>query len=371
MQKKYDLVVVGAGVIGLATAFRASQKGLKVAVVEKNAKATGASIRNFGFVTVSGQRAGAHWERAKKTREIWAQIAPKAGIEVCHSGLHLSAQRVEAVEVLQEFAQTKMGEECKFLSKEEIAQQAPYLKAPREVLYSPHELRVESKTAIPLFAKWLQETQGVDFFYQTSVQSVELPSVKTSRGAIESQACVVCPGAELTSLFPEEFAKSEAKLCSLNMLRAMPKQAFKLNAANMSDLSLARYDGFAHLESGKKLAKLLEQEMPEYRKAGIHLIVVQSKDGSLVLGDSHIYDDAEEAFRDEKFDAMILSEFNRMLDVGDLEIIERWNGVYPSADETVFKTSPQKNLVLGTVTGGTGASTCFAFADELLADLEI
>lgn len=366
MQKKFDLVVVGAGIIGLATAFRASEKGLKVAVVEKTAKATGASVRNFGFVTVSGQRQGKHWQRAKKSRDIWAEVAPKAGIEVCHSGLHLSAQRQEAVAVLEEFAQTEMGEECRFLSTEEIKKQAPYLKNYKEVLFSPHELRVESKTAIPLFAKWLAEEYGVEFFYSTKVYSIQLPKVQTSRGNLESEFCIVSPGAELTDLYPDEFAKSKAKICTLNMLRVLPKTKFKLNSAIMSDLSLARYEGFAFLESGKKLAELLRAQMQDYTNSGIHLIVVQSADSSLVLGDSHIYGDTDYIFRDEAFDSMILKEFEQVLDVGKYEVVERWSGVYPSADEVVFMDKPQKNLVLGTITGGTGASVCFAFADELL-----
>ena len=58
MKLGYDLVVVGAGIIGLATAWTARQRGMRVAVVERNAKAVGASVRNFGFITVTGQRRG-------------------------------------------------------------------------------------------------------------------------------------------------------------------------------------------------------------------------------------------------------------------------------------------------------------------------
>jgi glycine/D-amino acid oxidase-like deaminating enzyme len=55
---KYDLVVVGAGIVGLAHAWMAAKRGLRVAVLEKNSRCTGASVRNFGFITVTGQRAG-------------------------------------------------------------------------------------------------------------------------------------------------------------------------------------------------------------------------------------------------------------------------------------------------------------------------
>jgi glycine/D-amino acid oxidase-like deaminating enzyme len=80
----YDLVVVGAGIIGMATAWTARQRGLRVAVVERHAKAIGASVRNFGFITVTGQRRGEHWKRAYDTAAIWREVAPKAGIEVMH-----------------------------------------------------------------------------------------------------------------------------------------------------------------------------------------------------------------------------------------------------------------------------------------------
>lgn len=367
MNKNFDLIVVGAGIIGLATAFRAAQKGLKVAVVERDAQAVGASVRNFGFVTVSGQQAGEHWQRAKKSRDIWAEIAPKIGIEVCHKGAHFIARRKESAAVLHEFSHTEMGAECRFLSQKEIESQAGYLQKGESVLYSPHEIRIESKTAIPLFAQWLAAKYAVDFFCQTTVQGVDLPAVQTSRGALQAQYCIVCPGADLHSLFPQAFARANARLCTLNMVRVMPKRPFTLNAAVLSDLSLARYEGFAALASGQKLAALLDAEMPAYRQAGIHLIVAQSADGSLVLGDSHLYDKQEIPFRNEKLDNMILAEFHRIMDIGAVDVIERWSGVYPSAKEAVFIATPQKNTTIGTVTGGTGASTCFAFADELLA----
>ena len=38
MDNRYDLIVVGGGVLGTFHAYHASQKGLKVAVLEKNNK---------------------------------------------------------------------------------------------------------------------------------------------------------------------------------------------------------------------------------------------------------------------------------------------------------------------------------------------
>lgn len=364
--KTYDVVVVGGGIVGLASAYAAVKKGLSVAVVERQSQNKDASVRNFGFVTVSGQRRGEHWQRAMHSRNVWAEVAPKAGIQVEHRGLHMLMQRPEAVDVAEAFLKTEMGKDCRLLTPSEINEVVPYLKKGEGVLYSPHELRVESNTAIAKLAHWLEQVQGVDFYNQTTVTSVDLPEVHTSRGVLKTEHCVVCPGADFTSLYPDVLATTKAKMCTLNMMRVMPKQAFKLNAAVMSDLSFARYDGFAQLPEAEPLKNLLDDIQSVERQAGVHLIVVQSADGSLIIGDSHDYSDRELPFRDTRIDDLIINEFHRVMGVGEIDITQHWLGVYPSANEVVFKTSPEKGVVIGSVTGGTGASTSFAFGEELI-----
>ncbi|MGE8396984.1 MAG: FAD-dependent oxidoreductase, partial [Comamonas sp.] len=41
----FDLIVVGAGIVGLAHAYVAAQKGLRVCVIDRDAACIGASIR--------------------------------------------------------------------------------------------------------------------------------------------------------------------------------------------------------------------------------------------------------------------------------------------------------------------------------------
>lgn len=106
MTGKVDLVVVGAGIVGLAHALIARRRGLSVVVVDREAEAIGASVRNFGFVTVTGQQRGLCWQRAMRSRDIWLEVAPEAGIPVEHQGLLVAAQRSEAMAVLEAFAAT-------------------------------------------------------------------------------------------------------------------------------------------------------------------------------------------------------------------------------------------------------------------------
>src|ERR1700761_92295 len=103
MNPTFDLAVVGAGIVGLATALAAARRGKRVVVVDRNAQANGASVRNFGFVTVTGQARGEMWRRARRTREVWAEVAAEANLPILHRGLLMAVRRPEAKAVLEAF----------------------------------------------------------------------------------------------------------------------------------------------------------------------------------------------------------------------------------------------------------------------------
>lgn len=286
--KTYDIAIVGAGILGLAHALAAQRLGKSVLVIDRDHCANGASVRNFGFVTVTGQQAGSCWTHARRSREIWAEIAPKAGIPVLHQSLVVTAHRLEAV--LEAFADTEMGEDCRLITRDEALAAVPALRGAgmHAALWSPHELRVESREAIPAMTTWLAE-QGVDFLWETTVQAVETPRLATARGEVAAQQVVICPGDEANGFFAERIAAHGTTRCKLHMLRLRPRRTRKLGAAAMSDLSLVRYPGYAVLPQAQALLQVLQAEQVAHLDNGLPLIAVQSADDSLVVGDSHHY----------------------------------------------------------------------------------
>ena len=76
-----DLCVVGAGIVGLAHAHEARRRGLRVALVERDQRAVGASVRNFGHAFVAGIGDGEDLECALRARERWLELGLEAGIE--------------------------------------------------------------------------------------------------------------------------------------------------------------------------------------------------------------------------------------------------------------------------------------------------
>ena len=371
MARSYDLAVVGAGIIGLSCARAAALEGLRVVVIDREARSNGASVRNFGFITVTGQERGTAWARARRSCAIWEEVARQAGIPILQRGLWLTTRRAEAVALLESFVKTEMGEGCRILSRAAAAARCSELvgKDVQAVLHSGVDLRVESREAIPKIAAWLAESQGVEFMRPAAVLSVDLPWIETSQGRLQASAAVVCPGDDVASLFPREIAKYNVARCKLQMLR-LADPGFRLPAPVMSDLGLIRYAGYNALPEAKPLRARLEAEQGEHLRHGIHLIAVQSADGSLIVGDSHHYAQTPDFFADERVDELILEEFAAATGHRAGAVRERWIGTYAaSVERSMFIDAPAANVRLVMITSGSGASTGFAIGEEIVMDL--
>jgi FAD dependent oxidoreductase TIGR03364 len=367
----FDLAVVGSGIVGLAHAWAAARLGKRVVVIERDSRPVGASIRNFGFITVTGQQAGEVWNRARRTRDLWLAAAPGAGVAVEQRGLILTFRSPEAEAVIDAFLRTPMGVDCRRLDGAALVERWP-LPPPagvRGALFSPHEIRVESRAAIPALRAWLEARFGVVFMTRTAVLEAAPPVIRTARGDVDADAAIVCPGDDLVSLFPDAIAAMGVTRCRLSMLR-LADPGFRLPAAVMSDLGLVRYAGYADLPQAAALRTRLEAEHPEILKHGVHLIVTQSADGSLVVGDSHHYDDTPDPFAPQAVEALILDEFAAATGLAPPPVTERWTGTYSSApDRAMFAAAPAPHVRLVMVTSGTGASTAFAIAEEVVGAL--
>jgi FAD dependent oxidoreductase TIGR03364 len=370
--RSYDLAIVGAGVCGLAHALAAARKGKRVVVIDRDAQANGASVRNFGFVTVTGQQAGECWRRAMRSREVWLEVAEAANIPIEQRGLLMLARRPEALAVIEAFLATDMGVNCRLVEPSELESSYSGLRteAFAGALYSPHEARVESRTAIPRLAAWLAERFGVTFLRETAVQAAMPPRLETSRGPIEAGAVVVCPGDDFNTLAAERLAPYGLTRCKLHMMRLRPERLDRRLPAVMSDLGMVRYLGYAELPAAGALRARLEAEQGAHLAAGVHLIAVTSADGTLVVGDSHHYGATPDPFAPTHIDDLILDEFAHVFDGSPPSIVERWVGTYASApDRLMLVDRPSDVFRIVVITSGTGASTSFAIAEEVIAEL--
>src|ERR1700733_7579977 len=114
---KKNAIVIGAGIVGLAIARALAIRGYTVAVFERNERAVGASIRNFGMVWPIGQPAGALYERAILSRSIWKEICTEANIWHDEVGsLHLAYHDDELHAITEYVEANRQYRDCSVLN---------------------------------------------------------------------------------------------------------------------------------------------------------------------------------------------------------------------------------------------------------------
>ena len=182
------------------------------------------------------------------------------------------------------------------------------------------------REAIPKLAAWLGERFGVTFLRETAVTAAAAPKLETSRGPIEAEAIVVCPGDDFACLHADRLAQYGLTRCKLHMMRLRPQGFDERLPPVMSDLGMIRYLGYAELPAAQALRAPLEAEQRDHIDAGVHLIAVRSADGTLVVGDSHHYAATPDPFAPAAVDDLILDEYSHVFAGNPPQVVERWTG---------------------------------------------
>jgi len=368
---RYDVAVVGAGILGLATAYHLARSGKRVVVIERGVRATGASIRNFGMIWPIGQPAGEMRQIAMRSRELWLEALEATGIwhQKCGS-LHL-AYSPDEMAVLEEFVAgaPDWGYECSLMTPLEVSGKSPVVKQSGLLgaMWSPSELCVFPRQVVWELPDYLQSL-GVEFRFGTVATHAETGRLLAGGKEIEADRIIVCSGDDFETLFPDHFASSGLTRSKLQMMRA--KADFSIGTHLCAGLTLGHYANFRVCQKLPALLERFERDLPEHQNWGIHLLVSQHEDGGLTIGDSHEYGLDVTPYRREEIDRLILSYLDTFLPVDRLEIVERWYGVYgkhPTKTYMIDELAPGVTLVTGV--GGAGMTLSFGITEKALKQI--
>lgn len=365
---KYDLVIIGAGILGLAHAWHALRLGLRTAVIERDDRAVGASIRNFGHVCITAQSGRAR-DYADASRREWLAIGRSTGIDVREVGTTVVLRNDLEAAVMAEFAATQ-NEDVQLLDSRRTADVLgvdPSLV--QGGAHLPNDLRLDPGAAVAELARYLQE-QGVDFFYETNVGLVEPGRVTTNKGRIDTKYVVVAVNHDLDRFFPEIADQYAVKRCRLRMLEIEAPRNVRIEPAVLTGLSLLRYDAFVNLDAHAALRAHFEHTSPELLAHDLNHMLTQRPDGVLVVGDTHHRERTEDPFELERSDELLIRETARLFGVDDIRIRRRWRGIYASSSLTNFVCeTPMPGVRAISVTTGIGMTTSLGFAQESLLSL--
>ncbi len=370
---KNNAIVIGAGIVGLATARALSLKGYSVTVIERTEKAVGASIRNFGMIWPIGQPDGNLYNRAIRSKFIWKQIADSIGLWYDEVGsLHVAHHTDEWV-VLQELYQSfsESGRPVSLLKPDEI-EKAYQGVNPQHLLgglFSNSEMIVNPREAIAAIPMYLHEYLDVQFIWGKQVNSVESGKIYIGNEEYKADLICICSGADFETLYPQEFATIGMIKCKLQMMRFAPSDAnWRIGTSVCGGLSLIHYNSFKAAPSLSILKKRYETEMAEYLQWGIHVMVSQNERGEFTVGDSHEYGHTFEPFDSVYVNTLIIDYLEKMMICKDWKLSQTWNGIYPkmSNGETDVLLQPAPGVYIVNGLGGAGMTMSFGFAEEIV-----
>jgi D-hydroxyproline dehydrogenase subunit beta len=371
-ERRADLVVVGGGILGLAHAYLAVKRGQSVVLFERNVRARGASVRNFGQIWPVGQPAGQMHEIALRSRALWLDALGEMKLPFRPTGsLHL-AYREEELAVLREFTELApgLGYSCSLLSPAGVLEKSDAVRADGLLggLWSDTELTIDPRQIVGSMPDALRSL-GVEVCFGCPVTGIESPRVETPRGVWQADQVIVCSGDDFETLFPEAFANSGLTRCKLQMMRTVPQPGgWELGPALAAGLTLRFYKSFRACTSLPALRARIARERPAYDRWAIHTLVSQTADGAITLGDSHEYGPAPDVFDRTEIDDLILEDLRSYLRLPDWHLAERWHGVYAWHPEKPFiDCEPAPGVRIITGVGGSGMTLSFGMADRTLA----
>ena len=374
--RKKSAIVVGAGIVGLATARALSLKGYNVTVVERSGKAVGASIRNFGMIWPVGQPDGTLYNRAVRSKMIWKDIADSVGLWYAETGsLHL-AHYEDEWQVLQEVNEIflKNDRPVQLMNKGIITGKFNGVNPDGLLggLYSDTEMVVDPREAMSSISVYLNEYLDVQFVWGKTVTAVEPGKIYINKDEMQADIIFICSGVDFETLYPEEFSSTEITKCKLQMMRfKTADEDFNIGTSLCGGLSLIHYSSFTAAPSLLKLRERYQQDMAEYLKWGIHVMVAQNNKGELTVGDSHEYGLTLDPFDQSFINNLITTYLQQFALTDNWQLIQTWNGIYSKMTNAQpgILLQPDAGVYIINGVGGAGMTLSFGFAEEIVASI--
>ena len=199
-----DVLVIGAGVVGVSTAYFLAKSGVRVAVCEKGRVAGEQSSRNWGWVRQQG-RDPAELPIVMESNRIWRGLAEETGerdLAFTECGCLYLATGPEQMSRWEEWREmaSRHQLESRLLTASQVEALVPDLAGRWSGgIFTPSDGRAEPFVAVPALARAARRL-GAAVVENCAVRTVEIAAgrvaaVHTERGRTAVQAVVLAGGA--------------------------------------------------------------------------------------------------------------------------------------------------------------------------------
>lgn len=381
MTQTFDIIIIGAGALGVFHAYHALKAGKQVLLLEKDKRAQEATVRNFGQVVPSGLIPGSEWhEYGRIATALYKELQEEYNIGIRNNGSCYIANTATEMTVLEELhAKFKAVDYTSELwTKEQLLEKYPMVQTgyATGALYFPQEVSAEPEILIHRVLELLSLKFPQQFSHRNNCPVVAVATTgseqisvsTTDKQTYQAQHCIICSGREFKLLFPEVFTNSGLVVSKLNMMATYPQQHTVLPGNILTGLTIRRYESFTVCDSYEQLDQAeVPQDCIDY---GIHILFKQRVDGSVIIGDSHLYasiadqDDLSVFYNDMHINEVMLREAKKIMQLDNWNIAQNWAGFYAQHEDEIFCHNIEHRIHIVTGIGGKGMTTSAGFAQQ-------
>jgi FAD dependent oxidoreductase TIGR03364 len=326
----------------------------------------------FGHCCITAQE-GQNLDMAYRSREGWLAAAKAVGFWSPEAGALVVARSMTELAVLEQLSDKRGTDSVQLLTAPQTAAQLASAGSPDPGIcggaFLPADLRVDPRTAAPDIADWLQNQNGVQIHWGTVVKEIQAGTVATTRGDFHADKVLICVGHDLDYLLPEVAARYQVQRCALQMALAPAPAGYTLDSAVLTGTSMTRYDGFTTMPAAEAVHQEIQGHSPELVDIGANVMFTRRPDGTVLLGDSHVYGQTIGPFQDEWMTSRLVGEIEKILGTR-LTVTQRWQGIYASSPLTaLLREDLDSSTTAITVTSGIGMTLSFGIAAETIQRL--
>src|SRR5690625_4883938 len=229
--KEYDLIIIGAGIMGIFHAYHALKRGKSVLLLEKDNYPSGATVRNFGQIVPSGMY-GIWFDYGIRSMSIYKSIQKELDISVRNDGsVYLASDNEEQalIHELKAYYDIK-GYKSKLLSKENTLRKYTAIKDSyvKEAILFPEEISIEPELMIHRLHDYiLNKFSSIQILYNNPVikcvpKGKDVLIVTSNATRYQGAKVIICNGYEYNLLYPKIFKTSKQIITKLQMMCTAP-----------------------------------------------------------------------------------------------------------------------------------------------------
>lgn len=282
MKHRYDVIIIGGGVIGTSIAFQLAKRAKKVLLIEKTDLGAGASGACDQQIILQSKNPGVHLQLALMSAALYPDLAAELSHEIEYrpSGGTILIETPDEMPVMQEIVarQRQTGLQVEILPRAEALKRQPGLAAHLVgATYCPQDAEVNPIEVTLAFAKAAQKC-GADIRLETTVLDLIMSShrvegVNTTHGRFYADTVINAAGA---------WAPEIGRMAGLQ-LPITPRRGQIVITEPVAPL-LNPVMLSAQYIVAKYQPDILRNASDRARQLGVGLALSQSRKGNLLIG---------------------------------------------------------------------------------------